>query len=105
MRFDTRYKLARAERLGDVIVAANLETEDTVHLVDPRRQKQNRQAREAPAGSYAAAKLKAVQTGQHHIEHNQIGRVPFDRCEGAIAAAKDAGLESRAREVVFDQPG
>src|SRR6185503_2029103 len=82
MRFDTRYKLARAERLGDVIVAANLETEDTVHLVDPRRQKQNRQAREAPAGSYAAAKLKAVQTGQHHIEHNQIGRVLFDRCEG-----------------------
>ncbi len=61
-------QLARAERLGHVVVGAELEAGDAVGLVVARGQHDHRQAR---AGADAAADLEAVDAGQADVEHDQ----------------------------------
>ena len=79
-----RQQLARLERLGQVVVGAQLEADDAVHGVAARGQHQDRRLR---AGAHAPADLEAVDIGQHQIEHQRVEglapvqrRVPGCRC-------------------------
>ncbi len=55
-----RHDLARAERLGDVVVGPQLKADDPVGLLTPRRQHDDRDLRIAPNG---AGDVKAVEFG------------------------------------------
>ena len=65
---DPRHQLARAERLGDIVVAADLETEHAIDLVVARRQEQDRHI-----GGLAdlAADIEPVQLRHADIEHDE----------------------------------
>ena len=69
---DAGDEFARAERLGDVIVAADLEAEHTVDFVVPRRKKQDRNV-----GGLAnfAADVQSVEFGHADIQDDEIGPV------------------------------
>jgi hypothetical protein len=70
-----RRQLARRARLGDVVVRAQLEADDAVHVVAPRREHDHRDAARLPD---AAQRLHAVHARHHHVEHHDV-EVAFDR--------------------------
>jgi len=57
------------ERLGDVVVGADLEAQDLVALIVARREHDDRHL---AAASQAAADLDAVDPGQHHVEDDEV---------------------------------
>ena len=67
---DPRHDLSRAEGLGDVVIAAHLETEDAVHLVVARRAEEHR----GPVilGAHPTTDLRAVHAGEADIEDHGI---------------------------------
>ena len=69
-RLDPRHKLPRVERLGQVVVGADLEADDLVHVVAAGREHDDRDVAFAPQ---RAADLHAVDLGQHQVEHDQRG--------------------------------
>jgi len=69
-RLDPCRQLARAERLGHVVVTAQLEADDPVDLVVARRQEHDRDARVAPE---RAADVGAVHLRHQDVEHDQVG--------------------------------
>ena len=64
-------QLAHAEGLGEVVVAADLQTDDLVEFGVPRREEQHGHV---AFGAQAAAHLVAVDAGEHHVEHDQVER-------------------------------
>ncbi len=103
MGFDAGHQFARAEGLGDVVVATDFEAEDAVDFVGAGGQEYDRYAREASAGTKAAAQFEAVMAGEHDVENDQIRAKAFERRERAILASENSRLETRTRQVVFDQ--
>lgn len=64
-----RSHFARAERFGDVIVAAQFKADDAVDLVGTRGEKEHRQVGVA---AQRAADVKAGDVGQADVEHDEI---------------------------------
>ena len=71
-RLDARHQLARAEGLADVIVGAEVETDEAVDLLDARRHHHDRHVAEA---AELAADLEPVAAREHQVQENEIGRV------------------------------
>ena len=67
-----RDQFARAERLGDVVVAADLEAKHAVDLVVARRQKQDRHV---GGLAHFPADVEPVEFGHADIENDQVGPV------------------------------
>ncbi len=70
-RLDPRDELARRERLGHVVVGADLQPDDAVDLIGPRGQHQDRQL--APLAPQRAHDLEAVDHRQAEVEDQQVG--------------------------------
>ena len=68
---DAGDQLARAERLGHIVVAAHLEAEDAVDLLVARRQEQDRHIRCPPD---QPADLQPVHLRHADVEHDKAGR-------------------------------
>ena len=66
---DAAAELAHGERLGDVVVGAELEPE---HLVDLLRLGGEHDDRHRRARAQPAADLEPVEHRQHHVEHDQV---------------------------------
>ena len=66
-------KLARAERLGDVVVGAKLEAEDLVRLLRLGGQQDDRRPLPCPAD--VAADLESVAAGQHDVQDDGVKRL------------------------------
>ena len=64
-------ELAQRERLGDVVVGAELEAEDLVDLLGLGREHDDRHRR---ARAQAPAHLEPVDAGHHHVEHDEVER-------------------------------
>ena len=104
-----RHELARVERLRQVVVGADLETDDLVHVLVARGQHQDRDVR---ALAHAAADLEPVHVRQVEVEHDEGGRLRGDRIEGGAAGADGLhvvagvlqieGDERRDRRLVLD---
>ena len=78
-------ELEHAERLGQVVVGAELEAEDAVELGRLRGQHQDR--RRAAARAQRLRHLETVEAGHHQVEDEQVGRplaLPGER-RGAVA--------------------
>ena len=69
-RLHARAELAHRERLGDVVVRAELEPEDLVDLLGLRGEHDDRHR--LALGAQAPADLEAVHPRQHHVEHDEI---------------------------------
>jgi hypothetical protein len=103
MRLDPGSQLPRAERLGDVIVAADFQAQDTVDLFAPSRQEQNRDARQGRLGPQLAAKVKAVAIGQHDIQDDQIRPQFLSAFQSAFELMKQLDAITAPRQIIFEQ--
>ena len=102
---DARHQLARAEGLGDVIVAADFETQHAVHFFGARREKHHRSARQHGGLADLAAQLEAVDVGQHDVEHDEIRLAFLQGLQGSLGSAENLGLITVAGKVVVQQRG
>ena len=76
---DAGGQLAQAERLGDVVVGAELEADDLVELRVLGRQHQDRHARFGPDDP---ADLDPGQLGQHQVEQDEVRAFGAEREQG-----------------------
>src|SRR5206468_3048277 len=81
-RLRPRDQLARAERLGQVVVGPDLEPVDLVGLGRPRGQHQDRHRRVHP---HAPHDLEPVQLRHHQVEDHQVGNVGHRLGERVLA--------------------
>src|SRR5262245_9912128 len=77
-------QLPRAERLRHVVVRAELEAEDAVHLGRLRGQHDDGDAAQRLRPAQPAADLEAVDPGQHQVEHDQRGPLRGHQGERAL---------------------
>src|SRR6202165_1882381 len=70
VRVDPGREDARVERLGDVVVGANLETDDLVHLGRPAGQHDHRA--EEPLTAQLADDLSAADVRQHPVDQHEV---------------------------------
>ena len=69
--FDAGHKFARAERLGDVVVGAELESEDAVGFAAFGRKKNYGHGGEPVSLADGAAEFETVFAGDHDVEHEK----------------------------------
>jgi hypothetical protein len=96
-RLDSRHQLGKRERLGQVVVAATVESRHAFLERPARRQDQNGGlvARRA----HLAQQFEPAFPGQPDVEHDQVERAVRDYRFGRLGAPGDFD-----REVLFDQP-
>ena len=93
-RAHPRDELARRERLDDVVVGAELETDDAVDLLAARREHDDRNV-----GRLAdlPGEVSAVAVGEHHVEQHEVGLFARRPRAPAIVGVTSASNPSRAR--------
>src|SRR5580704_15973734 len=99
------YELTRAERLGDVIVAAQLQAADAVGLGGLRSEKDDGRRCDNRSLPDVPAQLEAVGAGQHHVEKKERRHFPYRFSEHRSAADEALHLEARGLQIVGDQTG
>jgi len=65
-------ELLLLDRLGDVIGAAHQKAGQFLFGIRQSRQENHREVARVPIGFQATAGFKAINTGHHHIEQNQV---------------------------------
>ena len=81
-RLDPSRELARRERLGDVVVGAELEPRDAIGLLVARGEHDDRHLR---AGADPAADLEAVDARQADVEHDEADRMAAELGDRLLA--------------------
>src|SRR5258707_3274452 len=74
-----------AERLGDVVVRAEIESPDAVSFFPARGQQDDRHW---STFTQFATDLEAAQPGQHNVEHDEIRQRSFGEREGFFATVR-----------------
>src|SRR4029079_206005 len=84
-----RHELARGEGLRQIVVSSELEAEQLVELVVPRRDHHDRDRAVAPQ---FAGHVQAIEPGQAEVENDQVGSiVPGDvECPTTVVRGDDA---------------
>ncbi len=96
-RPDAGDQLARTERLGEVVVGAQLEPEELVQLVVPRGEHHDRDRRVAPQ---LPCDVESVEARQTEVEHDQVRPAAAGRRQGSGSVAGGQDGEARVLEVV-----
>ena len=92
------HQLARGARLGHVVVGAQFEADDAIHVVAPGGQHQHRHL---AVGTDAAQGLDAVEARHHHVEHDN-GVLPRQRRRDArLAIVANLHREALAPDVLL----
>ena len=107
-----RQQLARAERLRDVVVAADLQSQHTIELLASGREEEDRNIGCGCIRAELAAEVEAVAIGQHDVQKDQVRAVILDRLKGSgqpveyynrIAVVTEVVLEEGTKiSIVFD---
>ena len=99
---NARLQLARTEGFGQIVVGADLQSDDAIHLLAARGQHQDRRL---GARADRAADLEAVDVGQHDVEDDGVERRAVER--GEPVATGEAALDDEAGggQVVRDHGG
>ena len=100
MRLDARDKLARAERLGHVVVRAETEAADLVDIVLSGG---NHEDRDVTLFPDSLADLKAVHPRQHQVEHDQVKLFRERLVQSLPAVVLHLDLEIRELEIILFQ--
>ena len=101
-RLDPAHQLAQPERLGQVVVGAELEADDLVDLVVAGGQDEHRRLR--ARGAQPSQHLEAVDAGQAHVEHDEVRRLAGRELEALLAGAGDDDLVALLLEGELDAP-
>ena len=99
---DAAHQLAQAEGLGQVVVRAQLQADDLVHLLVARGQEQDR--RLVARAAQPAQHLEAVDARQADVEDHEVGCVVRRELEAFFAVARDGDLVALLLECVLDAP-
>ena len=91
-RTDAGLDLQHLERLGQVVVAADLEAAGLVVHVLERAEKHDRQLAGRLRGAQPSADLVAVDIRHDDVEQNQVGRAPLHGVERLLAAESNREL-------------
>src|SRR5919201_5349871 len=100
---DARHNFLRGKWLDDVVVRAQLETEDAIHLLIPGREHDDRERAGGLVPTQAATDFQTVYLRQHQIEKHQVRRRAPDPTEGVGAAATRRNLVAFALEVIREE--
>ena len=104
-RAHARSELAKAERLGDVVVSADVESRHAIAFTRACRQHDDRHRRGVGTRPQDPAHLEPAQHGKVQIENDQIGRALVDRLERAVSRADDLDFDvATLFETVLDEP-
>ena len=102
-RLEPRHQLDRLERLGQVIVGAELEADHLVDHLPSRRQHQD--GRRHPALPHLAADVEAVHPRQHDVEHDEVVAAARRAREARLAVARRLdGVAFAAEPIAERQP-
>ena len=93
-RRDPRQQLLDAERLGHVVVGAEVERGDLVAVAAARRDDDHADGR---ALAHLAAELEAVDVRQHQVEQDDVGLLGLEQRERAQRRRSRRSCRSRAR--------
>src|SRR5262249_22143956 len=99
-RADARDQLGGAERLGHVVVGADLEAQELVALTGARGHHQDRNV---ALLSNAARDLEAVNAGEPQVENHERRLDPGEVRQGPPAVRRGVALEPRRLKVLLDQ--
>ena len=94
---DARQQLGPAERLGDVVVGADLEPDDAVDLVALRRQDDHRGRH--PLASQDAEDLDAAHARQHDVQQDEVEALAAGGLERRLAVGGGRHLVALSRQV------
>ena len=101
-RLDPAHQLAQPERLGQVVVGAQLQADDLVDLVVAGGEHQDRHL--GAGGAHAAEDLEPVDPGQADIEHDEVRRLVHGQVEALLARGRDGHLVALLLEGILDAP-
>ncbi len=101
----TRQQLVHRERLGEVIVGADIETANAIALFGARRQHHDRRVARVLARAQAAANFDARRLRQHPVEHDQIRRAFVGDHQRFFAIVGDGDAIAFLLKIVFEQIG
>ena len=96
-RLDSRDRLARAERLDQVVVRANLEAEQPVVLVAERADDEDRGS--VVVGAPSAKHIEPGQARKHDVEDDHVGAAPLPFGESGRTVRSQMRVEARASKV------
>jgi hypothetical protein len=99
---DARQQLARVERLGEIIVGAQLQPDDLVGIVAPRG---HHDERRAPALADAPGESEAVHPGQHEIHQQDVEPARRQLLQGLPAVHRKGRGHAVLPEELLEQPG
>ena len=99
-RLDPAHELAQAERLGQVVVGAELEPDDLVDLVVAGGQHEDRHL--GAGRPQPAQDLEAVHPGQAHVEDDEVRRLARRDLEALFTRSGDGDLVALLLEGVLD---
>ena len=92
-------ELPWGERLDDVVIGAQLESEQAIHFLAPGREEDDRHVGGLPQ---LREHRVPVELGQHDIEHDQRGIPLLDQREGGLPIGGLEGLEAISLEIGDD---
>jgi hypothetical protein len=95
-------QLARLERLGEVVVGADLQPDHAVHRLAAGGQHQDRHVAGA---AQAAAEVEPVGVGQHEVEDHRVEALAPQPCLAVARRAGKGQAKARPAKIVGDHPG
>src|SRR5438270_556415 len=102
---DAGDELARAERLGHIIVGAGVETADAVALLATRCQHHDRDVGRGRAAAQATADLDPADALDHPVEQDHVRLDLVDQDQGFLAVAGAGYVIAGALEMKGDEIG
>src|SRR5438309_691450 len=101
--FDACAQLARAERLGHIVVGSQIQAEYLVRLLRFCCEQNHRRAEAGPA--QLAAHLEAILMRKHHIENDQVVRLLPRPPARRLAVVYDFNLVAFQLQIVLEPQG
>ena len=99
-RIDPGQQFTRVERLGEIVVRADFETDDAIGLVPLGGEHDHRRLR---LGTHLAAQFETADAGQHDVENDQVDRRLSQHLAHLVAIAGGADLETVAAQELGDE--
>jgi hypothetical protein len=100
---DARGEFRHRERLGHVVVRADIEAADAVALFGARGQHDDRQVARRSLRAQAAGDFNARKLGQHPVEQDDVRLAFLDQQERLFAVSRGCNLIAFLDEVVAEQ--
>ena len=103
--FDPGHELSRTERLGDVVVGTELETENAVGFTAFGRKKNYGNCRQTRSLADVAADLETILAGDHDVENEKSRALALGIGENVRSGGIDANDETLIFKVMADESG